>query len=429
VGLVLALLVIVGSIVFVLQSEDTRKAMKAEAPVRPSTLLNMMARYLMGAQDLLKKTHQWNDLAASNMTKDLDTFAKTPSDELCVEIVRGALMDRKPDADALAKLVKTTPSLQADVDALAHADALSAEQWKAFLKRHGWIARLARAQASDWKHEDWPVMLGEAHVTTVAFAGTAMMGFGAFIAGIVALVMILRRWKKGLLPVRLTRPDAAWAPCFIEGFAIYLGTFAFALFQLHACFPQVPRSAFYIVALVFIVLAMFWPRLRGMDRHAWRQVMGFHRGAGVLREMGFGVLGWIAGLPLLAIGAGLAAMISKWTGQIPTHPIVDDLAQPGWGRWSMIALAVIWAPLTEETMFRGLLFPGFAKYLCWIPGALLGAFVFAVIHPQGWAGVPAIMAIAITMSALRSFRGSLIAPMTAHALNNGVVTLMLLAAS
>ena len=56
----------------------------------------------------------------------------------------------------------------------------------------------------------------------------------------------------------------------------------------------------------------------------------------------------------------------------------------------------------------------------------MGAFIFAVIHPQGWAGVPPIMALALTLSALRLTRGSLIAPMTAHALNNGLVTLLLI---
>jgi len=57
---------------------------------------------------------------------------------------------------------------------------------------------------------------------------------------------------------------------------------------------------------------------------------------------------------------------------------------------------------------------------------LLGAFIFAVIHPQGWAGVPAIMTLAIAFSTLRLWRRSLIAPMTAHALNNGSISLLML---
>ena len=80
-------------------------------------------------------------------------------------------------------------------------------------------------------------------------------------------------------------------------------------------------------------------------------------------------------------------------------------------------------------MFRGLMLPGLSRFLRWVPGVALNAFIFAVIHPQGWAGVPAIMAIATTMCSLRAFRGTLIAPMTAHALNNGLVSLFLVLAS
>ena len=77
-------------------------------------------------------------------------------------------------------------------------------------------------------------------------------------------------------------------------------------------------------------------------------------------------------------------------------------------------------------MFRGLLFPGLAAWWRWLPGALLSAFVFAVIHPQGWAGVPSIMALACTFSFLRLWRKSLIAPMTAHALNNGMMCMAMI---
>ena len=128
---------------------------------------------------------------------------------------------------------------------------------------------------------------------------------------------------------------------------------------------------------------------------------------------------------VFGLAAMLSLMIANKTGLNPTHPIVDELAQPGWGRWGIVALAVIWAPLTEETMFRGLLFPGLSSMSRWWAGAIVSAFVFAVIHPQGWAGVPPIMAIALTMSSLRLVRGSIIAPMTAHAVNNGLVSLLM----
>jgi membrane protease YdiL (CAAX protease family) len=121
-----------------------------------------------------------------------------------------------------------------------------------------------------------------------------------------------------------------------------------------------------------------------------------------------------------------ASWIVKLTGVSPEHPITDAFSGSLGVKISAVLLAVVWAPISEEMMFRGLLFPGLSAWLRWVLGALGGAFIFAVIHPQGWAGVPAIMALAMAFSLLRMWRQSLIAPMTAHALNNGILCVLLL---
>ena len=142
--------------------------------------------------------------------------------------------------------------------------------------------------------------------------------------------------------------------------------------------------------------------------------------------MGAGVLGWVASLPLLVVGMIAASWIMRFTKDFPSHPIVDVFAGNGWAKFGAIVLATVWAPISEDLMFRGLLFPGLSAWLRWVLGVLLGAFVFAAIHPQGWAGVPAIMVLAGTFSLLRMWRHSLIAPMTAHTLNNGIMCVVML---
>ncbi|MCP5560109.1 MAG: CPBP family intramembrane metalloprotease [Verrucomicrobiaceae bacterium] len=163
-----------------------------------------------------------------------------------------------------------------------------------------------------------------------------------------------------------------------------------------------------------------------MTRTLWSDSLGLHLGAGVLSEAGAGLLGWLAGLPLMILGMIAASWIIKYTGEYPSHPIIEVFAGNGWAKLGAVVLAVVWAPISEEIMFRGLLFPGLSAWLRWLLGALSGAFIFAVIHPQGWAGVPAIMALAGVFSLLRMWRQSLIAPMTAHALNNGIMCAMML---
>ena len=54
------------------------------------------------------------------------------------------------------------------------------------------------------------------------------------------------------------------------------------------------------------------------------------------------------------------------------------------------------------------------------------SFIFAAIHPQGALGIPVLMAPAIGFTAAREWRGSLVPSMTVHALNNGLVLLLLI---
>jgi membrane protease YdiL (CAAX protease family) len=142
--------------------------------------------------------------------------------------------------------------------------------------------------------------------------------------------------------------------------------------------------------------------------------------------MGAGLIGWLAALPLMALSVFASTAITRYTGDVPSHPIVDYFAGSDWTRFTAVILAVVWAPITEEIMFRGLLFPGLSAKSRWLLGLVLSAFIFAVIHPQGWAGVPPIMTLAATFSLLRLWRQSLIAPMTAHAINNGSVCVVML---
>jgi membrane protease YdiL (CAAX protease family) len=93
----------------------------------------------------------------------------------------------------------------------------------------------------------------------------------------------------------------------------------------------------------------------------------------------------------------------------------------------LYALSCVFAPFMEETMFRGLLFHHLRRRWSWAVSAVLVSAIFALLHPQGWVAVPALGAIAMVLAALREWRGSLVAPMAAHAFSNFLVlTLALL---
>jgi membrane protease YdiL (CAAX protease family) len=132
----------------------------------------------------------------------------------------------------------------------------------------------------------------------------------------------------------------------------------------------------------------------------------------------------MAGLPLIAASFLLVLAISRSSGTVPSHPIVQEIRSDPIILILLLALAAIWAPVVEETFFRGALFGYFRSRWRWPFAAVLTGFLFAVIHPQGWLGVPVLTTIGFVLCAIREWRGSIIAPMTAHALNNSTVLLL-----
>jgi len=158
-----------------------------------------------------------------------------------------------------------------------------------------------------------------------------------------------------------------------------------------------------------------------------RQSLGWHRGRGIWIEIAFGFLGYIAYLPILLLSAYITVLLSH--GKAMTHPVVPELMQAHGNHMLLIILAaVVAAPIMEETFFRGALFAHLRSRRRWIIAAPLVGLIFAVIHPQGWPAIPVIGGLGVFLCALREWRGSLIAPMTAHALNNlGALTLLLIA--
>jgi membrane protease YdiL (CAAX protease family) len=92
----------------------------------------------------------------------------------------------------------------------------------------------------------------------------------------------------------------------------------------------------------------------------------------------------------------------------------------------IILAAVVAAPVMEETFFRGALFAHLRSRWRWLVAGPLVGFIFAAIHPQGWTAIPVLGGIGIFLCALREWRSSLIAPMTAHALNNLAILSLLL---
>jgi membrane protease YdiL (CAAX protease family) len=69
-------------------------------------------------------------------------------------------------------------------------------------------------------------------------------------------------------------------------------------------------------------------------------------------------------------------------------------------------------------MFRGALFGHLRRRWNWFISVGVVSLIFAALHPQGLAAIPALGAIAVVLAGIREWRDSLIASTAAHAFNN-----------
>ena len=88
---------------------------------------------------------------------------------------------------------------------------------------------------------------------------------------------------------------------------------------------------------------------------------------------------------------------------------------------------VIFAPIFEELAFRGLLFALFRRRLPFVPAALLSAGIFALAHGYGWIGFVSVLWSGLLWAWAYERTGSLLPGMIAHAMNNLLVCLAVMA--
>jgi membrane protease YdiL (CAAX protease family) len=428
-GTLAALITIIACIAVVLGDHKSALLEKPEG-TRPNRMLEMGARYAVGVHHLMQMTGQDTSALTAPMTEDLNRMSHSPADLLRITILKSWMLNTWPSEAAWTEKAGDDAELQKDADTLTQLQTTKGngekEPYLRLHQRHGWMAELALAQATPADSPERKVIVDSAIKTALALVGGSLLGMAAAACGLVILILGFLRWRRGHLQFTLQRIDPADGGVLMEGFAFYMALFLLLPGAILSLPFALPREVAYLGAGIAVIVGLLWPLWRGMGKPVWLEAMGLHRGEGLRREMGAGILGWLAALPILVLGMIAASLITKATGVPPSHPIMEVFAGNGWARLGAVILAAVWAPVSEELMFRGMLFPGLSSRLRWVVGTLLGAFIFAVIHPQGWAGVPAIMTLAIAFSTLRLWRRSLIAPMTAHALNNGSISLLML---
>jgi CAAX protease family protein len=159
--------------------------------------------------------------------------------------------------------------------------------------------------------------------------------------------------------------------------------------------------------LGFVAAFGLWPRAGGWP--AWARAAGALVAAGVAIDVALGALGEPWGLG------------SHWTEWFD-----DDLA---WGSGAAVGVtlvsSIVFAPVFEELIFRGLLYGTLRTRLAWPVAAAASALVFALAHGYGAAGFVSVFLSGVLWAWVYERTGSLLPPIAAHVANNAAVALTL----
>ena len=171
------------------------------------------------------------------------------------------------------------------------------------------------------------------------------------------------------------------------------------------------------------------------QRHPrWREQLGIRFDRDAMRDARYGLIAGLLLYPVIAfvIGLPLTVLFSALSGEEATTP--DQLPQhlAGATLVTSVILAVLVAPVVEETFFRGILFRSIRDRRGFWPGALISGVVFGLVHwvPSPWQDAVLLQSImvftGIALAWIYERRGSLLANIAAHMAFNAVGIVLIL---
>jgi membrane protease YdiL (CAAX protease family) len=121
-------------------------------------------------------------------------------------------------------------------------------------------------------------------------------------------------------------------------------------------------------------------------------------------------------------------MIVTALGKTPEHAPIQDLLKNHTMAIAFMGMAVLVAPLVEETIFRGYLFPLLAKWFGLVPGIVVTGILFGLMHGYqlGWAWtiVGALIGVGIVFTVVRARAQSTLASFLMHLGYNSTIAIL-----
>lgn len=392
--------------------------------------LDYMGKYAVGVKAILPQAAT-QPAFGQKLDEELRPFSKTPGDAIRVAALAGEFEGAKAAIRHLDQIATTQPALQRDVASMrsiykASPGSVGAEQRQDLIDHYGFFGKLALSfhlrESNRLRAE---VLEAGKRVVFVLIGYLGLMSLLIF-AGLILLTVAIVFRAVGNMPSRFEPPVMA-NTAYVEAFAIYLASFTLLPIPLFK-FLKIENWILWSWPMIALLpVAMWWAHYRGNSWRDVRRAFGWHGGSGWWIEAPLGVAGYIAGLPVMLVGFLMTWVLIKMAGASPTHPIVNEVHGSAVHILGIYLLACVWAPVFEESMFRGALFAHLRRRWGWAMSAFPVALIFAAIHPQGWTTIPLLGSVALVLAAIREWRGSIIASIVCHAcVNFGSVTLLVL---
>jgi len=128
-----------------------------------------------------------------------------------------------------------------------------------------------------------------------------------------------------------------------------------------------------------------------------------------------------------AMGIGLSLCVAIVSSRIktPENLPIEELFKSRVGAFLLMGMAVLIAPLVEETVFRGYLYPLFARDLGVAPGIVITGVLFGLMHaPQlgfTWGLVAMLIAVGTIFTFARARAGTVLASYLLHLGYNSMI--------
>jgi len=172
-------------------------------------------------------------------------------------------------------------------------------------------------------------------------------------------------------------------------------------------------------ALIFLFLYVTLSVLRGLP--FWRTLGWKKLNTGPIAGKGSPWAYFFSGCGLALFVAIASRQVAKDVDHLP----IQELFKSRTGAMLLMAMAVFVAPLVEETVFRGYLYPLFAKSLGVLPGILITGALFGLMHGAQlgwtWGLVGLLTLVGVIFTFARARTGTVVASFLLHLGYNSMI--------